>query len=265
VPVFGDAGAAAGLPAAALRDSPFPPPAAAPAWQPVWWRWWLGDRLAAIEMAPALLARPEDGARWDALEAALGLLARHRPRRPLDGYGLALSAETLAAHPAWAGEQAARLAAVAGEAAATLGWQAPVHVIVTGLQRLPGHDGFFAALPARAGGQPLGARFDPAELALPEDRVGSWLASLTRRFRRLRLGLLLAGAAEVHRDEAFRFVEALPALAPGLAAAAAALASGRPGAILRSIYLTAPNAAAHHLEDVAERFMAADAGLAGPV
>ena len=307
---FGETGAVRSLLTALFRESPFPAPAPPPPDQTVWWRWWLGERLVVVEMAPALLAAPVEPADWGAVEAALGLLAGDRRGRPMDGYVLVLPADLLAAHPDRAGDAAARLRAIAGEAAATLGWRAPVHLVVTGLQAVPGHDAFFAALPARTGNQPLGVRFDPVASDQRisggrQDRpsrqnVAGWFSTLTRRLRQLRIGVLLAGSAETNRDGVFRFVEGLPALAPGLAAAAEGLAAdgariNRSGAegpdpdqsdperpdphrsapgespdmvrlgMVRSVYLTAPDAAASHLEDVADRFLVADAGLAGPV
>jgi type VI secretion system protein ImpL len=237
----------------------------------VWWRWWLGERLAAVEMAPSLLARPQAMAGWDAMERALGLLARHDAGGRIGGYALALSAESLAARPDHAAEAAHALATITLEVALSLRWSAPMHIVVTGLQAVPGHDAFFSGLPAPAGAQPLGLRLAGDDDAKPADRVQAWLGSLVSRLRRVRLGLLLSGPAEANRAEAFRFVEALPALGPGLAAAAEAIAEAAPGpghragTHLRGVYLTAPNAAARHLEDVVDRFIATDAGLAGPV
>jgi type VI secretion system protein ImpL len=257
--------------AAALRDSPFAPPPASPAGQSVWWRWWLGERLAAAEMAPFLLARRKAIDGWDAMERALGLLARHDAGGRIGGYALALSAESLAARPDYAGETAFDLATIAVEVAATLRWQAPMHLVITGLQAVPGHDAFFSALPAPAGAQPLGLRLPSDDDGKAAERVQAWLGALVSRLRRVRLGLLLSGPAEANRAEAFRFFEALPALGPGLAAAAEAIAEAAPGpgysagTHLRSVYLTAPGAAARHLEDVVDRFIVADAGLAGPV
>jgi type VI secretion system protein ImpL len=262
---FGEAGAAGGLLPAALSDSPFPPPGPPPADRTVWWRWWLGEQAAIAEMAPALLADPQSVEAWDALEAALGLLARRRPARPVDGLLLVLSADGLAAHPERAGAAAARVRAIGAELALALDWQVPVHLAVVGLQAVPGHDAFFSALPAAAGGQPLGLRLEPGDAGRPDERVRAWMALLHRRLRQLRLGVLLAGPAEASRAEVFRFPEAVPALAPGLAAAAAAFAEQAAGTVLRGLYLTAPEAAAQHLDEVASRFLPADAGLAGPI
>lgn len=274
--VFAPPGEADGLLAAALRDSPFAPPPSPPAQRFAWWRWWLGERLAAAEMAPSLLARPKAMTGWDAMEGAMGLLARHDAGGRIGGYALALSAETLAAIPDYAGETAFDLTTIAVEVAATLRWQAPMHIVVTGLQAVPGHDAFFSALPAAAGAQPLGLRLPGGDDAKSADRLQGWLGLLAARLRRVRLGLMLSGPAEANRAEAnraeaFRFVEALPALGPGLTAAAEAIAEAAPGpgyragTHLRGVYLTAPNATARHLEDVFDRFIAADAGLAGPV
>ena len=270
---FGETGAVQSLLMAVFREAPFPS-AMAPGDHTLWWRWWLGERSTAVEMAPALLAGPEAADRWDRMEAALGLLAGDRRGRPLDGYLLVLAADVLAAHPDRAGDAAARLLAIVSEAEATLGWRAPIHLVVTGLQAVPGHDAFFAALPARVGSQPLGCRFDPEtsdQIApngqpsrQPWQSVAGWFSTLTRRLRQLRMGSLLGGPPEANRDDVFRFVEGLPALAPGLAATAAPFESGDGPRRIGSVYLTAPNAAASHLEDVVDRFLVADAGLARP-
>ena len=255
--IFGETDSVRGLLTTAFRESPIPAPPQDTTDQPAWWRWWLGERVTAVEMAPALLADPTNPAYWDLTEAALGLLAKNRWDRPADGLVLAVPADRMVADPNIIGNATARLRAIGAEMKATLGWCVPLHFVVTGLQTIPGHDTFFKALPPSAGDQPLGHRFDLRTGS--SQSVVAWLAALTNRLRRLRTDLLLAGAAEAIGDEIFRFAEGMTALAPGLAAAAAAPPESP---TLRGLYLTAPGSAAPHLAEVVDGFMAVDSQLA---
>ncbi len=119
--------------------------------------WWLFDRGVVLDIAPdyALDAsgRSSDGARFQQL---LRLLKRHRPERPIDGIVLALPGPDLARPGERPAERTARaerkatiLAAKLRQAQTRLGLRLPIYLLITGCEKLPGFNDFFAELPER--------------------------------------------------------------------------------------------------------------------
>jgi type VI secretion system protein ImpL len=263
--VFGDGGGEArGLLAAGCHDSPFPPPERQPE-AAAGWHWWITEELAAAELAPVLFCRPEDRPAWARLEAALGLLVRHRRRLPFNGLALVLNAAMVIRHGAGMAAAGQRLRRIADEAERTIGLGVPVYVLVTGLDALPGHNPVFAALPREAGDQAIGHRFDPERPADAPGELAAFFAGFRERLLRLRIGILGHGEPPADPLGLFRFPEEFAALRPGLTALAGALTvpdGTLLPARLRAVYFTAPGAAAAHATDVFKRFLPADAPLA---
>jgi type VI secretion system protein ImpL len=83
----------------------------------------------------------------------LGLFQNHRPRRPLDGVVLAISATDLAGPAALDETQltarAARISEMLSQAQRTLGFSFPVYVAVTKCDEIPGFGSFCRELPGR--------------------------------------------------------------------------------------------------------------------
>jgi type VI secretion system protein ImpL len=244
------------------------PSAPAPQADPAGWSWWLLPRFVGIALGHALVSGLEPGnSAPPEFEAALALLRRHRRRLPLDGIVATVDVATLAREEA-ARDAALPLRAAVSEAYRTLNPALPVSIVVTGLERLPGHDEFFAALPKGLGGQAFGHVQDPPRaLTEPAAALGPAWGGLVARLEAIRLGLLLDLHAEMERGRIFRFVEEVAALEPGLLAFGGTLL-GSDGysdkLVWRGLYLTAPASpepARRHVSDLCSSFLPRDAGL----
>ncbi len=265
----GTAGAAEALLRAAHQGSDRAGPPGLPAADG--WGWWLLPKLVGIALGDPLLQPKEaDPESWTVVETALSLLLERRKRLPLNGLVAAVPVEVLAD----AGAARAAGGVVRGlvaEACRALRIDLPLHIVVTGLDRLPGHAGFFASLPPRIGGQAIGHLNDPCgAVADPQALVGGAFAAIVSRLESVRLGLLLDLTAERDRSAIFRFVEAIAGLQDGLEAYARALLAQDAYSTAphwRGLFLTAPEAPApaiRHVADLFDRFLAQDAGLLVP-
>jgi type VI secretion system protein ImpL len=265
----GTAGAAEALLRAAHQGSDRAGPPGLPAGDG--WGWWLLPKMVGIALGDALVRPKEaDPEGWLVLETALSLLLDQRKRLPLNGLVAAVPVEVLA-DAAQARSAGGVVRGLIAEACRALRLDLPVHIIVTGIERLPGHAGFFAALPARIGDQAIGHLHDPyGAVPDPHSVVGGAFAAMVARLEAVRLGLLLDLTAEQDRAAIFRFVEAVAGLQEGIEAYARALLvqdaySAAP--CWRGLFLTAPESTAagtRHVADLFSRFLPQDAGLLAP-
>ena len=264
--VLGDGGDVRPLMTAASRGSAFAPPDRPPPGANAWWCWWLTEPLVAVEWAPDLVSEPATAARWQLAEAALGLMARYRPRLPLNGFVVAVSAATLTQRPDAVADLGRRARAVIDEAAYTLRLRVPVFVIVTGLDTLSGHDATFALLPREAGDTALGRRFaEAADLGDALAETDRMIGELSERLSRVGHALVQQSAGVDPLAALTCFRAGLRDLAGGLRVMVDVLVRDNRLAqrtLLRGLYLTAPGAAAPHVADLFRRFLPADAALA---
>lgn len=265
----GTAGAAEALLRAAHQGSDRAGPPGLPAGDG--WGWWLLPKLVGIALGDPLVRPKEaDPESWLVVETALSLLLERRKRLPLNGILATVPVEVLA-DAAAARAAGGVVRGLVAEASRALRPDLPLYIVVTGLDRLPGHAGFFAALPPRIGGQSIGHLHDPCgAVADPQAVVGGAFGAIVARLESVRLGLLLDLNAGHDRAAIFRFVEAIAGLRDGLEAYARALLvqdaySAAP--CWRGLFLTAPEAPApamRHVADLFDRFLAQDAGLLVP-
>ncbi|WP_029013081.1 type VI secretion system protein [Niveispirillum irakense] len=226
------------------------------------WRWWHLRQCIIIELAHDLLCTSDNPQAWRQMEAAMTLLLERRRHRPLDGLVMVVSvplsdqeAERLGRH----------MRALAFEARQTLGMNIPVHLVVSGCDRLRGYEWFFGHMGRDSAQQALGHRFDPpisggtgpAAFTMAMDR-------LLERLHALRLGYLLEAPQGQPPLEAWLFVEEFSALCTALSRLVDMLVSDsaatRP-ASLRSVYFTADTGSHPHVGDAFTRFLPADAPL----
>ena len=265
--VLGDEGDVRPLMTAASRGSAFAPPDRPSPGASAWWCWWLTEPLVAVEWAPDLVSEPAAPARWQLTEAALGLMARYRPRLPLNGFVVAIAAATLTQRPDAVADLGRRARAIVDEVAYTLGLRVPVFVVVTGLDGLAGHDATFALLPREAGDNALGRRLsESADLADALAETDRMVGELNERLTRVGHALVQQSAGIDPLAALTGFRAGLRDLAGGLRVMIDVLVRDNRMAqrtLLRGVYLTAPGAAAAHVADLFRRFLPADAALAG--
>ncbi|MGE8498049.1 MAG: type VI secretion system protein [Pseudomonas sp.] len=116
--------------------------------KPAWFGRWWADPDGAVLVVPDALFVPEEGAsaQMAAWWRLLGLLLRLRSQRPLDGIIWAIPAERLlSSDQASAYGLAARRKFI--DMLQRLGLSLPVHVVITGMEEVPGFQALLAALP----------------------------------------------------------------------------------------------------------------------
>lgn len=205
------------------------------------WSWWVFRSLVAID-ADARLVDPQEDMDADASSwtHGLDLLARERRKLPLDGMVLCVAAETLLERGAELDSVAARLRALATEVTERLRLQLPLYVVVTGLESLPGHASFRAALPSSVLRRVFGWRVPGGDRG--HGTMDAYLDGMVERIRSVGLAALAARHDRHGRREIFEFVRALIALRHGLRELIDAIAGGddapTPGLHACGVYLT---------------------------
>ncbi|MBS0428111.1 MAG: hypothetical protein JSR41_12580 [Proteobacteria bacterium] len=231
----------------------------------IFWRWWLMDSLAAIEVCPPPLAPalPQESL-W---LRALRELARLRPHLPLDGVALCVSTAALQADPSVAHPTFELLCRRVQETVQGLRVRMPVYVIVTGLQRLPGYATVRAALPPEAIARTLGIRADTRSSGSVLPALDLLFDPLMLRLQALRLGLLPQMHEASARADVHAFVEAMQALEPGLMRLSEqmALADGASRLLpWHALCFTASGPDGAFVNDLFGRWIPEDQGLARP-
>ncbi|BAU74739.1 type VI secretion system protein [Metapseudomonas furukawaii] len=129
----------------------------APVGRGAWFGRWWADPDGALLAVPQGLFLPEDGARVPAFawRHLLGMLLRLRGQRPLDGVIWIIPLARLL-DDAQLVADAITLRRRFGELLQRLGLSLPVHVLVTGLEEMPGFQELAAALPEEARDRALG-------------------------------------------------------------------------------------------------------------
>ncbi|AIF47062.1 hypothetical protein HY57_07160 [Dyella japonica A8] len=182
------------------------------------WHWWVFRSLVAIEPGPRL-SHPhatigEGDAPWT---KALSLLARERRKLPLDGLVVCMAAQSLREAEGAVASHADRLHRLADEATRLLQLQLPVYVVVTGLEALPGHGAFRAALPSSVFRRVLGWRHaNPVRDGMLDGRMDVHADMVSGRLISAALAVLAVERDPHRRREAFAFLQALQGLQRGL-------------------------------------------------
>lgn len=128
-----------------------------PVGRPAWFGRWWADPDGALLVVPQALFLPKDGGSaptfvWRRL---LGMLLRLRGQRPLDGVIWSIPLARLQ-DEAQSAADVIVLRRRFGELLQRLGLSLPVHVLITGLEELPGFQELVAALPEEGREQTLG-------------------------------------------------------------------------------------------------------------
>lgn len=128
--------------------------------------WWFSEEAILLDTAGRFATEDDDQAEWLAF---LQLLKRHRPKRPLDGVIVAISAsDLLGSNAEQLDETAKKLRARLDELVKGLELVLPVYVVVTKADLIAGFVEFWGDLSAAGRAQPWGATFDPQSDALTD-------------------------------------------------------------------------------------------------
>ena len=221
------------------------------------WQVWTRPGMTFLALNPAVVQRQQDAAQRRAWLRGLTALVERHPARPLDGVVVCVDAAALA------GGAGAALGRLSAEAAELLQLQLPVHLVVVGLERWPGHAELCAALPQDVLTQVIGHRRGAQDSAngTPGQQLDAMFVPLSRRLESLGMALLREHADAPTRLAIHRWVSQVLALQPGLHTLAAQLFAPQSGASWRGLYLTA-SASPHHpaafTADLFQRFLPQD-------
>jgi type VI secretion system protein ImpL len=200
--------------------------------------WFLTNEAILLDTAGRYATGDEDRDEW---QSFLDLLRRSRPRRPLDGVVLALSATELGGLDAAAlAELTDRLRSRLDELMARLELRLPVYVLLTKCDLIPGFVESFADLRDAERGQLLGFTMQASDASLHADLERHWMRlsqSLERRAV-MQLGKLEGLRA---RHAAYEFPLRVEQLAPRVTQLLISLFAEnvyRDAPILRGVYLT---------------------------
>jgi len=148
--------------------------------------WWFTDEAVLLDTAGRFTTQDSDR-RADAVgwTGFLGLLKKHRPRRPINGVLLAVSvADLLQVSPAERAEHATKLRARIQELHEHIGIRFPIYVLVTKADLLAGFMEFFGEYGKEERAQVWGVTFPYSEKeanAVPLTGLGAELDLLERR------------------------------------------------------------------------------------
>jgi type VI secretion system protein ImpL len=145
--------------------------------------WWFTDEAVLLDTAGRYTTQDSDAevdqAGWHGF---LGLLKKHRPRRPINGVIVAVSvADLLQQGPAGRQAQALAIRARIKELHEKLGSSFPIYVTVTKCDLLAGFVEFFDSMGREERAQVWGMTFPMA----PDGQAGPALASFAQRFQAL--------------------------------------------------------------------------------
>jgi len=151
--------------------------------------WWFTSQAVLIDTAGRFTTQDSDAARdRDTWSGFLGLLGRARPRQPVNGVLVTVSAQDLLGRSqAEREEQAARVRQRLHELHEQLGIRFPIYLLVTKTDLLPGFTEYFATLDKDSRATPWGVTFrlgpDGETAAGSLDSLPGELQALTQRLQ----------------------------------------------------------------------------------
>ena len=225
------------------------------------WQVWTRPGLTLVALNPSVVEDAQGTAMRSLWLRGLMALAQHCPALPLNGVVVCVDAGTLAHSTSTA------LGLLTAEAAELLQLQLPVQVVVTGLERWPGHAEVCAGLPPAALEQVLGHRLPPenATAGSAGEQLDALFAPLSQRLQALGMSLLRTHTEPASRLGVHRWVAQAISLEPGLHRLVAQLFRQGGSTAWRGLYLTAAasqTAPAAFAADLFRRFLPEDQPLA---
>ncbi|OEC34812.1 type VI secretion system protein ImpL [Pseudomonas cuatrocienegasensis] len=213
-----------------------------PVGRPAWFGRWWADQDGALLVVPQTLFLPEDGGTaptfvWRRL---LGMLLRLRGQRPLDGIIWTIPLARLE-DDAQGVADVITLRRRFSELLQHLGLSLPVHVLITGIEDLPGVQELLAALPEAGLDQPLGWS---SPYGLDAGWQGYWLDdAVDQVIQALQVAIMEVGAVKGElAEDLYRLPDRLHGLKGNIRTLLEPVFQGNAqgeAAVLRGIYFSA--------------------------
>ncbi len=207
--------------------------------------WYVFDQGVVIDVPEALIQDARGGDDPRGWETFLQTLVRYRPERPVDALLLVIPVHALAADrpPGPAEHQLGEiLFEKLRQAQQVLGLRLPVHVLISGLEDIPGFPAFAGALEPGQREDALGwANPYPLDTAYREDWLPEAMATIHDRLVRASMDVLAGRGNLADAEGIFRFPDRILALGEPLTALLATLfreSAYHEGFFLRGIYFT---------------------------
>ncbi|MFQ3788482.1 type VI secretion system membrane subunit TssM [Halomonas sp. A29] len=205
--------------------------------------WFFSSEAVLLDTAGRYVSDHEEVGKW---RAFLGLLQRHRPRRPLNGLIVVVSADELIGSDAAARDALARrLRERLQETHELLGTALPIYLVFTKSDLIPGFRQFHAQLDPAQRDEVLGMTFPHQDFGTADWKVrfSSALARLVARCRAIGEQRLIEGDVVRTREApaALEFPLELQALSPLLTSFVSSLLQANPyqsSPLLRGFYFT---------------------------
>ncbi|MGI9510188.1 MAG: type VI secretion protein IcmF/TssM N-terminal domain-containing protein [Geminicoccaceae bacterium] len=249
---------------AAAAESPFKPPAQPNPSETFHWTWWLFRKLIAIETSQTFVEGIPEEHRLDAWSTALNALQAHRPAMPVNGYVICIPQHVLH-DPSICRERGYAIRRLLDLATTTLNITAPVYLLITRLDDLPGFADFRAALPSGTDRQVMGHLIeDPSRFSDNRVLLATALQSMHQRFHKLRLGMLRHEGEAAGKRGVFDFVHGLTKVIGGVSAMVDCLTTKNElqnDVRLRGVFMTADGQEPAFYRDLFERFLPQDQPL----
>ena len=255
-----------GLLRAATSISPFPAPSRVVS-ETQYWGWWFYKNMIAIQTSTRIVCDPSERQPRGIWYHALQLLYQYRPKLPLNGLVILVSADKLLSDPESLRNYSLSLRRLVDEAMEQLQVNAPIYLVVSKLESLPGFYATCKGLPEGVRDQVLGERIDlaPQPGANPWDDIGTTFDSIRIRFHTIRLSLLKSEADPSKRKQIFEFVDSFGRLREGIVSVSRILLENNPfqhNPKLRGVYFAATGAEPAFINDLFSRFLPTDQPLA---
>src|SRR5690242_4071500 len=201
----------------ANTTSPSPPPLRSDSAQQ-YWHWWLFQRMVAIEADPRFVCDADDRMTRGVWYHALQLLGLERRHMPLNGIVVLVAADKLMGDQEELRRYALNLRRLVDESLEHLQVIAPMYLVVTGCERLPGFDAFAQMLPLNTLRQALGHRIIDASRvsAANWQELPAIFAKIRDRLHAIRISGLRMEPDPKKRKGIWDFVEAFGNLGAGL-------------------------------------------------
>ena len=232
-----------------------------------YWHWWTFRNMVAIELDERLVCEITDRVARDIWYQALQQLYAERSGMPINGIAVLVAADRLLGDQDELCDYALTIRRLLDECREHLHVAAPMYMLITGCERLPGFEQFVKILPADVARQAVGHRFEKIERA----NASTWqefpgiFSSLYRRLHAIRIAGIRAERDQATRKGIWDFVEAFARLEPGLGQVAKLLLADSPFQHTpqwRGLYFTSAAGNGAFVEDLFTRFLPADQPLA---